>query len=185
LWLASPDQTSAAADGAAVPADGGNGHAGLSVSLSDTVGFIRDLPHKLVEAFEATLHEAAEADLLLHVIDAASPLLAEQQAEVERVLEEIGAAGVPQLLVYNKCDLLEDSRQSREESDWIEAHSGVRRQRVFVSAQTGQGLDALRRAIADAALQRLNAGVRPPPATLPDGSPVAASSSDTAPHQHA
>lgn len=184
LWLASPDRTSTA-DDAAAPADGGNGHAGLSVSLSDTVGFIRDLPHKLVEAFEATLHEAAEADLLLHVIDAASPLLAEQQAEVERVLEEIGAAGVPQLLVYNKCDLLEDSRQSREESDWIEAHSGVRRQRVFVSAQTGQGLDVLRRAIADAALQRLNAGVRPPPATLPDGSPVAAPSSDTAPHQHA
>jgi GTP-binding protein HflX len=92
---------------------------------------------------------------------------------------------VPQLLVYNKCDLLEDSRQSREESDWIEAHSGVRRQRVFVSAQTGQGMDALRRAIADAAMQRLNAGVRPSPATLPDGSPVAASSSDTAPQKHA
>ena len=75
------------------------------------MGFIRDLPHKLVEAFEATLHEAADADLLLHVIDAASPHLAEQQADVERVLEEIGAAGVPQLLVYNKCDLLDPSLQ--------------------------------------------------------------------------
>ena len=185
LWLAAPEQANESIGQAAADGDSGGNHGGLSVSLSDTVGFIRDLPHKLVEAFEATLHEAAEADLLLHVIDAASPLLAEQQAEVERVLEEIGAAGVPQLLVYNKCDLLEASRQSREESDWIEAHSGLRRQRVFVSAQTGQGLDALRRAIAEAALQRLNAGVRPPPATLPDGSPVAAPSSDTAPHQHA
>ena len=156
-----------------------------SVSLSDTVGFIRDLPHKLIEAFEATLHEAVEADLLLHVIDAASPLLAEQQAEVERVLEEIGAANVPQLLVYNKCDLLEESRKSREETDWIEAHPGVRRQRVFVSAQTGQGLDHLRQAIAAAAVQRLNAGHPTPSATLPDGSPVGASSSDTAPQQHA
>ena len=110
------------------------------MSLSDTVGFIRDLPHKLVEAFEATLQEAADADLLLHVIDAASPLLAEQQAEVDRVLEEIGAGAVPQLLVYNKCDLLEDTRQSRAAVDSVEAHSGVRRSRVFVSARTGQGL---------------------------------------------
>src|SRR6185503_7473446 len=62
------------------------GDAGRAVSLSDTVGFIRDLPHKLVEAFEATLQEAADADLLLHVIDAASPVLHEQQVEVERVL---------------------------------------------------------------------------------------------------
>jgi len=127
------------------------GHAGGSVSLSDTVGFIRDLPHKLVEAFEATLQEAADADLLLHVIDAASPALLEQQAEVERVLEEIGAAGVPQVLVYNKCDLLEESRQPRQVQDWVEAHPGVRRPRVFVSARDGQGLDALRQVIADAA----------------------------------
>jgi GTP-binding protein HflX len=125
--------------------------AGSSVSLSDTVGFIRDLPHKLVDAFEATLQEAADADLLLHVIDAASPTLLEQQAEVERVLEEIGAGGVPQVLVYNKCDLLEDSRQPREGHDWVEAHPGVRRPRVFVSARNGQGLDALRQVIANAA----------------------------------
>lgn len=125
-----------------------------SVSLSDTVGFIRDLPHKLVEAFEATLQEAAEADLLLHVVDAASPLLLEQQAEVERVLEEIGAADIPQVLVYNKCDLLEDSRQPRQAVDWLEVHPGVRRARVFVSAQAGTGLDALRRLIADAAAGR-------------------------------
>jgi GTP-binding protein HflX len=171
------------------------GEAQAAVSLSDTVGFIRDLPHKLVEAFEATLHEAAEADLLLHMIDAASPHLAEQQAEVERVLEEIGASAVPQLLVYNKCDLLEDSRQPREPADWIEAHPGVRRQRVFVSARTGQGLERLRQAIAEVALERLNRGATAPTITLPDGSqvvnpvnspfpgtePVAATSS----HEHA
>lgn len=130
--------------------------AGRSVSLSDTVGFIRDLPHKLVEAFEATLQEAAEADLLLHVIDAASPLLLEQQAEVERVLEDIGAAGVPQVLVFNKCDLLEDSRRSRVPLDWIEVHPGLRRPRVFVSASTGEGLPTLRAVIADAAAGRLH-----------------------------
>jgi GTPase len=127
-----------------------------SVSLSDTVGFIRDLPHKLVEAFEATLQEAAEADLLLHVIDCASPQLDEQQAEVERVLQDIGAEAVPQILVYNKCDLLEASRVPREASDWIEVHPGVRRQRVFVSATTGQGIAALRQAIAEHAQGRLN-----------------------------
>ena len=145
----------------------------VSVSLSDTVGFIRDLPHKLVEAFRATLQEAADADLLLHVVDAASPLLDEQQAEVERVLEEIGADAVPQILVYNKCDLLEDSRQSREPADWLEAHPGVKRQRVFVSARTGQGLDRLRQAIAEAALVRLNAAGTAPHPLLPDGTPVA------------
>jgi GTP-binding protein HflX len=122
------------------------------VSLSDTVGFIRDLPHKLVEAFEATLQEAADADLLLHVVDAASPALDEQMAEVERVLAEIGAADVPQILVYNKCDLLEPSRQPRESTDWLELHPGQRRARVFVSAVTGSGLPALRQAIAEHAV---------------------------------
>ncbi len=148
------------------------GEAQASVSLSDTVGFIRDLPHKLVEAFRATLQEAADADLLLHVIDAASPQLAEQQAEVERVLAEIGADAVPQILVYNKCDLLEDSRQARQAVDWIEAHPGVQRQRVFVSARSGQGLDRLRQAIGETALARLNAGPGAPSALLPDGTPV-------------
>ena len=145
------------------------GEAQSSVSLSDTVGFIRDLPHKLVEAFEATLQEAADADLLLHVIDAASPVLAEQQAEVDRVLDEIGAGAVPQLLVFNKCDLLDDSQQSRAPSDWIEAHPGVRRQRVFVSAKTGDGLAELREAISQHVLARLNAATIPQPVLLPDG----------------
>ena len=136
--------------------------AGCSVSLSDTVGFIRDLPHKLVEAFEATLQEAADADLLLHVVDAASPLMAEQQAEVDRVLEEIGAADVPQVLVFNKCDLLEASLQPRDPTDWVEVHAGVRRQRVFVSARDGSGLPALRDVIAHAAAGRLNGRAAPP-----------------------
>ncbi len=163
------------------------GEAQASVSLSDTVGFIRDLPHKLVDAFAATLQEAADADLLLHVIDAASPHLAEQQADVGRVLQEIGAADVPQLLVYNKCDLLEASRQPREEADFIEVHSGVRRQRVFVSARTGQGVPRLRQAIAEVALAHLNAA-----GATPSGSSVsvvppeaAAAASALPPHQHA
>jgi GTP-binding protein HflX len=120
------------------------GEAGCSVSLSDTVGFIRDLPHKLVEAFKATLQEAAEADLLLHVVDAASPQLMEQMVEVERVLDEIGAADVPQLLVYNKQDMLADDQRPRQLQDWIERPNGQRVPRVFVSALKGEGLDVLR-----------------------------------------
>jgi GTPase len=141
--------------------------ANVSVSLSDTVGFIRDLPHKLVEAFEATLQEAADADLLLHVVDAASPLLLEQQAEVERVLEEIGASAVPQIVIYNKRDLLAEAAQPRTDVDWLEAHPGVRRPRVFVSAHDGCGLPALRGLIADAALAHLNSDR----VAAPDGDP--------------
>ena len=147
--------------------------AGCSVSLSDTVGFIRDLPHKLVEAFEATLQEAAEADLLLHVMDVASPHALEQRVEVERVLEEIGAGAVPQVWVCNKCDLLEDSQRPRASADWVEVHPGVRRPRVFVSALTGEGLDALRRVIAAAAGGRLNVDPLAPPDAQPSLSPAA------------
>jgi GTP-binding protein HflX len=118
---------------------------GRSVSLSDTVGFIRDLPHKLVEAFEATLQEAAEADLLLHVVDAASPVLDEQIAEVQRVLRDIGADSIPQILVYNKLDNLEESRRPRVVSDVLELEGGVHVPRVFVSALHGTGLIELRR----------------------------------------
>jgi GTP-binding protein HflX len=137
-----------------------------SVSLSDTVGFIRDLPHKLVEAFEATLQEAADADLLLHVVDASSPLWMEQSAEVERVLEEIGAGDVPQLLVFNKCDLLEPSRRPRQTVDRIERTNGQRVRRVFVSARDGDGIDALRQALADAVGERLNAAAPAPSAVV-------------------
>ena len=118
---------------------------GRSVSLSDTVGFIRDLPHKLVEAFEATLQEAAEADLLLHVVDAASPVLDEQIAEVQRVLHDIGADSIPQILIYNKLDNLEESQRPRVVSDVLELDGGVHVPRVFVSALHGTGLIELRR----------------------------------------
>ncbi len=126
--------------------------AGASVSLSDTVGFIRDLPHKLVEAFRATLQEAADADLLLHVVDAASPVLDEQMAEVERVLEEIGAGHVPQILVYNKQDLLADDQRPREIVDAMLRPNGSTEPtpRVFVSAVEGTGLAELRQLIATA-----------------------------------
>jgi GTP-binding protein HflX len=125
--------------------------AGRSVSLSDTVGFIRDLPHTLVEAFEATLQEAAEADLLLHVVDAASPVLQEQMAEVQKVLHEIGAGDIPQLLVYNKLDRLGGHQQPRELVDELEVESGRRVPRVFISARDGIGLPQLRQLIAQAA----------------------------------
>lgn len=138
--------------------------AGRSVSLSDTVGFIRDLPHKLVEAFEATLLEAADADLLLHVVDAANPQATDQIHEVQRVLQEIGAEQVPQLLVFNKIDALEPSRQPRLMVDEVERDGGLRCPRVFLSAVSGQGLEALRDLIADAAA----AGARVAPAGQPD-----------------
>jgi GTP-binding protein HflX len=138
--------------------------AGRSVSLSDTVGFIRDLPHKLVEAFEATLLEAADADLLLHVVDAANPQASGQIHEVQRVLQDIGADSVAQLMVFNKIDALEVSRQPRQLVDEVEREGGVRSPRVFVSAVSGQGLDELRRLIAQAAAP----GARPTPAAAPD-----------------
>jgi GTP-binding protein HflX len=131
--------------------------AGRSVTLSDTVGFIRDLPHKLVQAFRATLQEAAEADLLLHVVDASSPLQDEQRAEVERVLAEIGADTIPQIAVFNKLDRIEPSQRPRAAVDWIERGSGDRVPRVFVSALDGSGLDALRDLIAHAAGAALDA----------------------------
>ena len=120
-----------------------------SVSLSDTVGFIRDLPHKLIEAFEATLQEASDADLLLHVVDCASPELGSQLAEVERVLAEIGAAQIRQVLVYNKLDLLADSERPRGLRSEAEIEPGRRVPRLYVSALTGEGLDELKALLAD------------------------------------
>ncbi|RZI80806.1 MAG: GTPase HflX [Rubrivivax sp.] len=126
-----------------------------SVTLSDTVGFIRDLPHSLVESFEATLQEAAEADVLLHVVDAASPVLMEQLTEVIRVLGDIGAADIPQVLVFNKCDCLPEHQQPRHRLDVFELPSGKRCLRVLVSALRGEGLDVLREVIAEAAANGL------------------------------
>jgi len=128
------------------------------VSLSDTVGFIRDLPHGLVDAFAATLQEAADADLLLHVVDGANPDHLEQIEQVQRVLAEIGAADVPQILVFNKLDALEKARRPLQLSDSFEvkdafSDTGRRVDRVFVSAQTGEGLPLLRELLARHALQ--------------------------------
>ena len=128
-----------------------------TVSLSDTVGFIRDLPHKLVEAFEATLQEATDADLLLHVIDASSPVLQQQRDEVERVLHEIGAGDLPQILVFNKLDQVDPL--PRELQDWVEGSAGAAVPRIFVSAKCGTGLDGLRHLIAQAARRE---GLNPP-----------------------
>jgi GTPase len=126
-----------------------------SVSLSDTVGFIRELPHKLVDAFEATLREATDADLLLHVVDAASPALAEQMAQVQKVLLSIGAEQVPQILVFNKADKLEDTQRPRLMIDTYEIESGISLPRVFISAVSGEGLPELKALIADAVAGRL------------------------------
>jgi len=100
------------------------------------------LPHQLVEAFKSTLDETAEADLLLHVVDSASPARTEQAAEVNRVLEEIGAGSVPRIIVYNKIDASE--RQPAVERDPCGSIVSV-----SVSAKTGQGLELLRDAVAE------------------------------------
>ncbi len=156
--------------------------AGTAVTLSDTVGFIRDLPHRLVEAFEATLQEAAEADLLLHVMDVASPNDLEQRDEVQRVLTEIGAGDVPQIWVANKCDLLQPDQRPRAPADWVLVDGGQRRRRVFVSALTGEGLDALRAAIAETVLAH-QAPVRPDtdPRDLAGAKPAAGADAHTEP----
>jgi GTPase len=128
------------------------------VAVSDTVGFIRDLPHSLIEAFQATLQEAADADLLLHVVDAASPDLAEQMREVERVLDEIGAGEVEQLVVFNKIDRLDETERPRVLADSLELPSGRRLPRLFVSAVSGEGLAALREWVATLAVREPGAG---------------------------
>jgi GTPase len=120
-----------------------DGSSGRSVSLSDTVGFIRDLPHGLVDAFRATLQEAADADLLLHVVDAANPNYPEQITEVQRVLREIGAENVPQLLVFNKIDAMAPQQIPNQQSDVFDLE-GTPVPRVFASARTGAGLGELR-----------------------------------------
>ncbi|NLW06214.1 MAG: GTPase HflX [Pseudomonadaceae bacterium] len=108
--------------------------------LVDTVGFIRHLPHKLVEAFQATLQEAAEATLLLHLVDAASHERDDNIAQVEAVLEEVGAMDVPTLMVFNKIDLLEQKPRIDRNADGLP-------ERVWLSAVTGEGCDLLLQAI--------------------------------------
>ena len=129
------------------------GDAARSVSLSDTVGFIRDLPHGLIDAFAATLQEAADADLLLHVVDGANPDYLEQIEQVQRVLSEIGAADVPQILVFNKLDAIEKDNLPLQLQDMFELRNAFESssrsaERVFVSARTGEGLPLLRALLA-------------------------------------
>ncbi len=113
--------------------------------LSDTVGFIRELPHQLVEAFKATLEETAQADLLLHVVDAASPARLEQIEQVNAVLTEIGAGSIPQILVWNKIDAAGlGPAVERDECDTI--------RRVALSARCGMGMELLRGALLEAAV---------------------------------
>jgi len=128
------------------------GEAGRSVSLSDTVGFIRDLPHGLVDAFQATLQEAVDTDLLLHVVDAANPDFSLQIEQVQRVLAEIGADKVPQILVFNKIDALAAVNSPLRQQDWFEL-DGLQVPRLFVSARTGLGIAALRSALAQTVSQ--------------------------------
>ncbi len=127
------------------------GEAGRSVSLSDTVGFIRDLPHGLVDAFQATLQEAVDADLLLHVVDASNPNFPEQIDQVQRVLHEIGAADIAQLLVFNKLDAVPPEQRPAMLQDVYEL-DGRPVDRLFVSARTGEGLDVLRQKLAQTVL---------------------------------
>jgi GTP-binding protein HflX len=127
------------------------GDARRSVSLSDTVGFIRDLPHGLVDAFQATLQEAIDADLLLHVVDASNVDFPEQMAQVQKVLREIGAGDIPQILVFNKLDALEAERRPSTLEDHYEM-DGRRLPRLFVSSRSGEGLDALRRMLSSRVL---------------------------------
>ena len=123
------------------------GDARRQVSISDTVGFIRDLPHGLVDAFKATLQEAVDADLLLHVVDASNPHYPEQMAEVQSVLRDIGADTVPQLLVFNKLDALETAQHPLHLQDDMEV-DGVRVPRIFLSARSGEGVPLLRAELA-------------------------------------
>ena len=113
-----------------------------AVVLADTVGFVRDLPHELVAAFRSTLSEAREADLLLHVVDASDPHREERIAQVDEVLAEIGASALPQLLVFNKIDRLEDARPR------IDRPAGGH-PRAWVSARDGDGMELLATAIGE------------------------------------
>ena len=122
---------------------GDNQGGGRSVSISDTVGFIRDLPHGLIDAFQATLQEAADASLLLHVVDAANDNYLEQMDEVYKVLAEIGADKVPQVLVFNKFDAMLEDKKPLQMQDTFPI-DGVDTPRFFVSAQTGEGIASLR-----------------------------------------
>ena len=122
---------------------------GNTVVISDTVGFIRDLPHTLVAAFRATLEETTQADLLLHVIDANNPNREEQIEEVNKILREIGADTIPQILVLNKIDLVQSALGCK--SCVRDVYDRI--SRIHLSARTGEGMDYLRQALLEASME--------------------------------
>ncbi|MET0981777.1 MAG: GTPase HflX [Telluria sp.] len=137
------------------------GDATGSVVISDTVGFVRELPHQLVAAFRATLEETIHADVLLHVVDGSSPTRMEQIEQVNEVLREIGADHIPQILVWNKIDAADlQPGVERDEYDKIS--------RVFISARSGAGLDLLREAIVEAAALGATSGAHSVPGSSPE-----------------
>ncbi len=117
------------------------------VVLSDTVGFIRGLPHQLIEAFKSTLDEAVQADLILHVVDASNPARQSQMDEVDKVFKEIGALEIPQIVVFNKIDLVDREPFVTEEEDG-------RVKAVALSAKTGAGVELLQNAVANIAREK-------------------------------
>lgn len=125
LWLEDPEQAGR----------------GEEVLISDTIGFIQDLPPRLIEAFSSTLDETVHADVLIHVLDASDPHHKQKKAEVEGILEEIGTAGIPRLLVLNKMDQLTPAKQKARLNSYKKEGG------LPVSARTGLGVDALKRAI--------------------------------------
>jgi GTP-binding protein HflX len=114
---------------------------GRPYTLTDTVGFVRNLPHQLVEAFRSTLEEVGEADVIVHVVDAAHPDPASQIATVRDVIGEVGARDIPEIVVFNKADLADETQRLLLRS--------LEPQAVFVSARTGEGVDELLQRIAD------------------------------------
>ncbi|MBV6850197.1 ribosome rescue GTPase HflX [Xanthomonas euvesicatoria] len=135
---------------------------GGSAILADTVGFVRDLPHELVAAFRSTLSEARDADLLLHVVDAADPLREERILQVDEVLQAVGAGDLPQLLVFNKIDKIDGAEVRHDAQDGIP--DPARRERVWVSARDGRGLEELQHALGQRLdLRHLTGQLRLPP----------------------
>lgn len=119
----------------------------IDVVLSDTVGFIRGLPHQLIEAFKSTLDEAVQADLILHVVDASNPARQAQMDEVEKVFKEIGALDIPQIVVFNKIDLVDrEPFITEDENGQVKA--------VALSAKTGEGIELLKQAVAEIARKK-------------------------------
>ncbi len=118
-----------------------------NITVSDTVGFIRELPHTLVAAFRATLEETVHADLLLHVVDSSSPVRETQMEEVNKVLAEIGASDIRQILVWNKIDV-------SGLAPGVDRDEYANIARVRLSARTGEGLEYLRQALIEAAVAR-------------------------------